>query len=113
MEPKQYGELISMDKKYETRNGKPVRILCVDGDLDGYSVVGLVDGWPETWTRFGSYDISRDTAGHDLVEAKREQTLFLNVYGDGGAARRGDANKHVHSGRIACVKVTFKEGDGL
>jgi len=34
--------LISMDKKYTTRDGKPVRLLCVDRVNSDYPVVGLV-----------------------------------------------------------------------
>lgn len=34
-------KVISMDKKYKTRSGLPVRILCVDRKYDVYPVVGL------------------------------------------------------------------------
>lgn len=33
---------VSMDKKYMTKSGLPVRILCIDGKIAVYSVVALV-----------------------------------------------------------------------
>ena len=68
---------ISMEKQYQTRDGKPVRILCVDANLaGGYSVVGLLT-WPregeciETWMADGSFYLAEsgiDDDSLDLVE---------------------------------------------
>lgn len=75
---------ISMDKKYTTRSGLPVRILCVDRK-DSYGhcemqmpVVGLIlkEGDHEEisrWTEYGSSD-----AIHlDLVEVKEKKKAYL------------------------------------
>ena len=52
---------ISLDKQYQTRCGRPVRILAVDANLaGGYTVVGLLK-WPEgeetmeMWMADGGY----------------------------------------------------------
>ena len=70
---------ITLDKKYQTRDGKPVRILCVDANLaGGYSVVGLLtwrDGEEsmEMWAADGGYyspghRVNEDDDSQDLIE---------------------------------------------
>ena len=38
-----------------TRDGRPVRILCIDGHNPDFPVVGFMQGnsFPQTWTRDG------------------------------------------------------------
>ena len=38
--------MIDMSKKYQTRDGRAVRILCVDGPGDGCPIIGLIEGLP-------------------------------------------------------------------
>lgn len=64
---------ISMDKKYTTRNGWPVRILCVDKHHPSYTVVGLITNnqGEETmvcWTPDGKYMLGYREHAYDLVE---------------------------------------------
>lgn len=46
---------ITMDGKYQTRDGRAVRILCVDGPGESYPVVGVIKGQIHTdsWTADG------------------------------------------------------------
>lgn len=66
---------IEMGKKYRTRDGRAVRLLCVDRKHQTYPVVGLV-GDPEilvAWTSNGLYSIQEER-DCDLVE--------ISIYAD-------------------------------
>ena len=58
-----------MDKKYKTKDGNPVRILCIDKPGD-YPVVGLVDSSTDIdeWTLYGKYYDDCSNSIDDLVE---------------------------------------------
>ncbi len=66
---------IEMGKKYRTRGGLPVRLLCVDADNHS-PVVGLVfhkiirdhNEWLYSWDQYGSYLGVNDPRGEDLVD---------------------------------------------
>lgn len=66
---------IDFSKPVQTKNGKPVRILCTDRKLtyDGadYPVIGLLDNCIFTWTADGQHCESSDE-GHALVNAPEE-----------------------------------------
>lgn len=64
---------ISMDKKYRTRNGRAVRVLCVDRKCDEFPVVAAVlssDGKEtiHTFTAEGKYALGDHKTPTDLVE---------------------------------------------
>lgn len=89
---------ISMDKKYRTRSGLDVRLLCVDGDAK-QPVVGIVNGRVGKWDDDGAW-ISKSVTESDLIEYHEPdiRTIWVNVYeetvvphGDEFTARR-DAN---------------------
>lgn len=87
--------MISMDKKYKTKHGKSVRLLCTDGPDLNYPVVGFEEGdtEPRSWTVGGIYSIRDDDDYLDLVEVVppklkpdswyRCQTINIYVYIDG------------------------------
>lgn len=66
--------MIEMDKKYKTRSGLPVRILCNDLKYEGYTVIAAVynpeAGYESTMsvTNTGSY-IEGEENPLDLIEA--------------------------------------------
>lgn len=128
--------MISMDKKYKTRNGRKVKIYSVEGNTNDHihGAVMVFDhdtGYKwlfTTWTKDGRY--SKDYVSDlDLVEVKERKKIerWVNVYGSnvhvfgtgelGGLyatkelaeASRGDRKV------FACVKVTIEceEGEGL
>ena len=108
-----------MNKKY-TSNGKPVRLLCVDGPNTTYPVIGLIEGeaMPTFWTIERGYSISTTSPKFNLVEVKEKHTMWLNIYNAADYApdlypSRREADKAACSGRIARIEISFTEGEGL
>ena len=64
--------LISMDKKYRTKEGNPVRILCVDRINSTYPVTALVlenkNEYFRAYTEDGKHNVSRENHYLNLVE---------------------------------------------
>lgn len=58
---------ISMDKKYQTRDGRPVRILCVDAPA-AFPVVGIAEETVHRWNADGTCRAA-GAVHFDLVEA--------------------------------------------
>lgn len=61
--------MIDMNKTYTTRDGCPVRLLCVDGPDTDYPVIGIIKGDSLLcqWTGVGAYN--RGFEGEvDLIE---------------------------------------------
>lgn len=69
---------ISMDKKYTTRSGLPVRILCVDRNNPKYPVVGSTSVFVGSWTEQGATVIG-EVNDTDLVEVKEKKKAYLIV----------------------------------
>jgi hypothetical protein len=61
--------MISIDKKYRTRDGEDVRILCTDAP-GKYPVVGLIEGEeePQRWTISGGHVNVQKGYYFDLIE---------------------------------------------
>lgn len=109
------------NKKYTTRNGKPVRILCIDMKHEHYQIVGLVshDGKSEeieTWTIDGRYRFVRSEGESlsDLINAKTKREGWVNVYPDYqlGSVRNSkeDADRdYLAHSRIACARIEWEE----
>lgn len=61
-----------MNKKYRTRDGREVRVLCVDRNDEDYPVVALINRisgeTPEAYTGDGFYHRSKKERGEDLIE---------------------------------------------
>jgi hypothetical protein len=64
--------MIDMNLTYSTRDGIPVRILCVDGPSKNYPVIGIMEGsdHPQSWGANGKYDQRTHTSEYDLIEVK-------------------------------------------
>lgn len=103
-----------------TRDGKPVRIICVDAkganDTGSHRVVALISDDGE---RLGWYHKCGESTSYfqeDLFDIPEERAVWLNIYGDGTAfphVGREEADGRASKSRIACIKVTYKEGEGL
>lgn len=115
--------MISMDKKYRTRDGRAARILCVDRKDVTYQVVALIQkGDQEIIYNFNS-DGTWCGAGHgqtgpnDLIEIKPEVVTYTNLYSNGswGVARNNPVDccvaKAVETSHIGHVKTTIVEGE--
>ena len=68
--------MIEMGKKYQTRDGRAVRILCVDGP-GSHPVVGIVEGEdnPDTWNMDGTWSARIDSWDLVPVPVKHEATM--------------------------------------
>jgi hypothetical protein len=74
---------ISMDKKYTTRGGEPVRVLCVDSGDDEYPVIAVGEGGAVyTYTNDGFHSIIKRNCEYDLVEVADEYTFYVAVIHD-------------------------------
>ena len=122
--------MISMDKKYRTRDGREVRIYATDGaeclPVHGATkwVTGKgweldIAGWrPCSWTKNGKV-VDGEEFSCDLIEVKPriQRTVWVNVYSNGfaGWGDRETADANSSFTRLACVKVEIdcEEGEGL
>ena len=117
--------MISMDKEYRTRDGREVRVLCVDRkEDDGYSVVALIvlrSGREsiEIFDLDGMYVRGRESV-NDLIEVKPRivRDGWLNIYPEymGNVHdNKKDADGVASRDRLACVKVSIdcEHGEGL
>ncbi len=110
--------LIDPAKKYRTRDGREVRVLCVDGPDPLYPVVAVVnnDGdWnPDDFTAEGRNYPWREGMD-DLVEVKAEHTRWIIANPAYGFATQAEAQRAISfkTDQSAIVKVTFTEGEGL
>ena len=116
--------MIDKNKKYKTRSGRDVTIMCTEA-RGNYPVIGIVHDEDcdkaYCWEVDGRYS-SKYEGGLDLIEQPEVHTRWINFYanGTGGSVStytqwrtRTDADAHQYMGRIACIQVTFKEGEGL
>jgi len=109
---------ISMDKKYQTRDGRPVRLLGVDGPGD-FPVVGFVDDVVCEWRSDGRYWRRTWNCISDLIPVPEEVTFWVNVYrvdaginqspySVGGAFKSEFDAMNAACGAVTTVPVTFK-----
>lgn len=119
--------MIDINKKYRTRDGRKVRIYAVDGGWLNYAIHGAVSssqGWePEWWLDDGRKSKLGGTDPLDLIEVKPEVKGWINIYRAGKFLPENVSNVHptkeiadqsaASEGRIACIPVTFTEGEGL
>lgn len=113
---------IEMGKEYQTRDGRKVRILCVDGPNDVYPVVGFIESsGPQTWAPDGTFRVSAGARGcdQDLVPVPVTKTVYVNVYRGRDTPAFGDPYpSRAECDRIAgrgpertgCIKITYTEG---
>ena len=112
---------------YVTRDGRKVRILATDleGKFPIAAGVMVEPGYEGLWS---FTDKGRQAAiggapdsNIDLMCAPERRTVWVNVYPKGahrigfssGYPCRADADHGADKDRIACIEVTFTEGEGL
>lgn len=117
--------MISLDKKYRTRDGREVRLFMDDSGYGGCPILGAykdksgcwISGY---WGRNGRVNF-HGPDDRDLVEIKpriqREVwiNLYRDMYGGGVYFSKETADNRAATNRIACVKLTIdcEEGEGL
>lgn len=105
-----------LTKPVQTCDGQSVTILTTERDDPSHPVVGMTEaGVILTYTLKGKiYSIGRDHE-LDLVNVPEKHTFWLNIYEDRQVSHpaRSHADYFAGHGRIACVEVTYTEGEGL
>lgn len=69
--------MIGMKRKYKTRDGRNVRLLCTDGPGESHPVIGIIDNdLVYFWKLNGMY--ANKELGMDLIEVSntRKQTFY-------------------------------------
>ena len=110
--------MISLDKEYRTRDGRKVRLLCIDGPDESFPVAGFIEGATDVFIWRVDGKVNR-TIEHleDLIESKPrvKKTVWLYHYDDGsiGCFSRGD--RVVTDYTIARTKheIDVEHGHGL
>lgn len=73
--------LISMSKRYKTRGGRDVRVLCTDNLQGGvWTVVSLIDGLTSVHTSTGRYYDFEEECELDLIEQPQEHSVWIEVF---------------------------------
>ena len=110
--------MISMDKKYRTRDGHEVRIYAVDGISPSpiHGAFLTIDGWATcNWTKTGAKFLAGKSFT-DLIEVKPrvKKTMWLSLYPNGVVWFCTEDSK-VGDDCLARVKVEIdvEEGEGL
>ena len=110
--------MIDMNKNYETKDGREVRVLCVDAGGEK-PVIALISDVLGRHYLNGRYCDTYESAS-DLVEVKPriKRTIWVNVYPDtvgNNYESKESADDSRGSNRIACVKLEIdcEEGEGL
>jgi len=72
-------------KLLQTRDGKPVRLLCLDAKDNTYPIIGLVersanDESTESWTIDGKYNDGEILNSHDLIIKPIKHKGWINIY---------------------------------
>jgi len=89
--------MIELGKKYQTRDGRPVRILCVDGPDPAFPIVGYEEGNPNVlvWTADGKYN--PDVSQHaDLVPVTEKHHGYVIISKDVSPAILGNIVWNMH-----------------
>jgi len=99
----------------QTRNGRPATFITYCADCDNYQIVASINRRMETFIVNGGYHDDATTSGNDLFMAPVTRTMWTNVYNgscNGLFETKEDADE-MGGPRIACIQITFTEGEGL
>ena len=111
-----------LTKPVQTRDGRTARILCTDREGWEWPVVALIKSKTGiegvcSYLRSGRLKGASEST-LDLINVPEKRTLWLNVYTSGSVSSPGHRSKaiastHAHRTRIACIEITYEEGEGL
>lgn len=113
---------IDMTKQYTTRDGRPVRVLCVDKPGE-YPVVATIGATVFTYDTMGHAVGSDGNSCWDLIEVKAKRTLefWCNRYENGvvhgmyWSREAANALADPMVARTECIHIVreYEEGEGL
>lgn len=118
--------------QWQTRDGRPVRVLCTDAAGD-FPVVGLVKTYsggrdvPMAWTDRGEHEATGfPERALDLIPVPVKRTGWVNLYppdhqycdvSTHGVCRTKEDADYAASvrdiPRVACIQIEWTEGEGL
>lgn len=106
---------INLTKHYETKNGKSVKILCVDRRHERFPVVALVNF--DEYEITNSYTLdgidSNEEYELNLVNVKEKHEVWINIYPfqmPMSHPSREAADVNALRNRTARIKITYKNG---
>ena len=110
--------MIDWTKPVQTRDGRPVRILCTDGPSPTHPVVAIIDNcYVNTLPLHGcvSTQVHEETAA-DLVNVPEETVRWVNVYEKYIGSRLYESIEEagcpgVLCGRTGLLKLTYRDGN--
>ena len=113
-------DLITLDKEYQTRDGRPVRVHATDigGSLPVLASYLDQDG---EWVIALRYQNGRSSLGKehplDLIEKPKVHKIvgYINVYEDSDFHvydTRKEADRYDANSRIACKRIEFEVQEG-
>ena len=120
--------LISMDKRYKTRDGQDARVLCIDNNYNDtdFPVIALIDGETNSFTISGGF-YSHKEDDMDLIETPQEYSIWVELYkSNGGIASMAygsegemfnsiqaskDSSTEYEYTLLATKKITITEGE--
>ena len=89
------------DMQVEYQDGTPVRVLCVDGPIPDFPIVGIFHHETSTYTDCARADQLR------FVEPVT--TVWISYYGDScnayEYASKNEADEDIYASRLACFEV--------
>jgi hypothetical protein len=105
-------------QEYVTRDGREAKV-CVENSSTHPHIKGFIRQsqsrqWaPYTWFTDGSVSAKEEEA--DLFDVPVKHTRWVNIYYPAaeGYSSKKEANMSASSSRVACIQVTFEEGEGL
>lgn len=114
--------MLDLTKPVQTRDGRTARIICTDAKTSsGFPIIALVadasgNEFLVSHTSDGYYNSSKDKHNNNLINIPEKHEMWVNCY-PGLTARdyltRKAADYAATPARIACVKVTWTDGEGL
>lgn len=106
---------------FQTRDGRPARVLCIDLKSQGAPVLAAVkfnDGREEVYSyaEDGTWYVGSGT--HDLIPRPVRRRKWINIYKNQEHYStlfdsKEDADGRNGMDRIACIEIEFTEGEGL
>ena len=106
-------------KPVQLANGTKARIICFDTKRSGdYPITTLVEVGESKYEDCRPYNNNGEAyykyPGTDLVMAPEEKVFYVNIYPEEDGcihhSRKTADRAASHGNRIACVKVTYTEG---
>ena len=105
--------MIELNKEYITKSGKKVKLFEKIDELIYGIIYEKIEPEPVSWMLNGNW--MEKESDNDLIEEKDVLSLWVNIYKNGlfQFKTKEDALREADDDIIACVKLTYKIGEGL